>query len=106
MVLLVYHPKYEVQNKTAFEFQEITKKNFLLDTDKENEDTFINFYLIISYEPIKTFENWVCLCSLYHILCIMSGICYSVVSHTTWFYIARVVVNPATMRLRQRRPFR
>jgi RNase P protein component len=26
MVLLVYHPKYEVQNKTAFEFQEITKK--------------------------------------------------------------------------------
>ena len=43
MVLLVYHPKYEVQNKTAFEFQEITKKKFLLDTDKENEDTFIYF---------------------------------------------------------------
>lgn len=44
MVLRGYHPKYEVQNKMAFEFQEITKKNhFLLDTDKENEDAFIYF---------------------------------------------------------------
>jgi hypothetical protein len=57
MVLLVYHPKYEVQNKTAFEFQEITKKkSFWIQIKKMKTPLFI-FYLIISYEPIKTFEN-------------------------------------------------
>lgn len=44
MVLRGYHPKYEVQNKTTFIFQEITKKNhFLLDADNKKEDAFIYF---------------------------------------------------------------
>lgn len=58
MVLRGYHPKYEVQNKMAFEFQEITKKiiSFWIQIKKMRTPLFI-FYLIISYEPIKTFEN-------------------------------------------------